>query len=159
MHVQPYPSTQPIKQQILAYAECTSDSEFKGKSAPDLVVKNSVPSLMQSLLNKANRYFSKNVRGKAASAVREMATQVYGRMAVDSRDRSTTLPSLTTGDRYRDDRGGYCNTKAFESCLTAYFCWFKKVTGHVRIEETSLSYNELAFVTLEVSAFSSEAFL
>ncbi|DBA87913.1 TPA: hypothetical protein ACH3X1_004901 [Trebouxia sp. C0004] len=43
----------------------------------------------------ANRYFSKNVRGKAASAVHEMATQVYGRMADDSRDRSTTLQSLT----------------------------------------------------------------
>ncbi|DBA75747.1 TPA: hypothetical protein ACH3X1_010158 [Trebouxia sp. C0004] len=53
-------------------------------------------------------------------------------------------------DRYRDDRGGYCNTKAFESCLIAYFCWFKKVKGHVRIEETSFSYNELAFVTSEV---------
>ncbi|KAL0020249.1 hypothetical protein WJX77_010683 [Trebouxia sp. C0004] len=76
---------------------------------------------MTSLLNKANRYFSKNVRGKAASAVREMATQVYGRMADDSRDRSTMLQSLTTGDRYRDGR-----------------------------EETSFSYNELAFVTLEV---------
>ncbi|DBA98306.1 TPA: hypothetical protein ACH3X1_001226 [Trebouxia sp. C0004] len=98
MHVQPYPSTQTIKQQILVYAECTSDSEFKSKFAPDLVGKNSVPSLMTSLLNKANRYFSKNVRGKAASAVREMATQVYGRMADDSRDRSTMLQSLTTGE-------------------------------------------------------------
>ncbi|DBA98092.1 TPA: hypothetical protein ACH3X1_014713 [Trebouxia sp. C0004] len=90
MHVQPYPSTQTIKQEILVYAECTSDSEFKGKFAPDLVGNNSVPSLMTSPLNKAN-YFSKNVRGKAASAVHEMATHVYGRMADDSRDRSTTL--------------------------------------------------------------------
>ncbi|DBA77814.1 TPA: hypothetical protein ACH3X1_009171 [Trebouxia sp. C0004] len=107
MHVQPYPSTQTIKQQTLVYAECTSDSEFKGKFAPDL----------------ANRYFSDNLRGKAASAVHEMAMQVYDRMADDSRDRSTTLQSLTTDE---------------------------KVTGHVRIEETSFSYNELAFVTLEV---------
>ncbi|DBA92430.1 TPA: hypothetical protein ACH3X1_002667 [Trebouxia sp. C0004] len=53
---------------------------------------------MTSLLNKANRYFSKNVRGKAASAVHEMATQVYGRIADDSRDRSTTLQSLTTDE-------------------------------------------------------------
>ncbi|DBB04096.1 TPA: hypothetical protein ACH3X1_013148 [Trebouxia sp. C0004] len=98
----------------------------------------------------ANRYFSKNVWGKAASAVHEMATQVYGRLADDSKDRSTMLPSLTTGDRYRDDRGGYCNTKAFESCLIAYFRWFKEVKGHVRIEETSFSYNELALVALEV---------
>ncbi len=46
----------------------------------------------------ANRYFSKNVRGKAASAVREMAVQVYGRMVDDSKDRSTTFESLTTGE-------------------------------------------------------------
>lgn len=64
MHVPPYSSTQIIKQQILVYAECTSDSEFKGKFAPDLVGKNSVPPLMTSLLNKANRYFNKSVRGK-----------------------------------------------------------------------------------------------
>ena len=63
------------------------------------------------------------------------------------------------GERYRDDRGGYCNTKALESCLIAYFCWFKKVKGHVKIEETSFSHNELAVVTLEVSALSSEACL
>ena len=61
------------------------------------------------------------------------------------------------GERYKDDRGGYCNTKAFESCLIAYFRWFKKVKGHVTIEDTSFSYNELAFVTLEVSTVSSEA--
>ncbi|DBA98247.1 TPA: hypothetical protein ACH3X1_001171 [Trebouxia sp. C0004] len=129
MHVQPCPSTQTIKQQTLVYAECTSDSEFKGKFAPDLVGKNSVPSLMTSLLNKANRYFSKNVRGKA---------------------HQLCMKWLRKCDRYRDDRGGYCNTKAFESCLIAYFRWFKKVTGHARIQETSFSYNELTFVTLEV---------
>lgn len=114
---------------------------------------------MTSLLNKANRYFSKNVRGKAASAVHEMAVQVYGRMVDDSKDRSATFESLTTGERHRDDRGGYCNTKAFETCFTAYFCWFKKAKGHVKIEDISFSYNELAFVTLEVSALSSEACL
>ncbi len=57
MHVQPYPSTHIIKQQILMYAECTSDSEFKGKFAPDLVGKNSVPPLMTFLLNKVGVLF------------------------------------------------------------------------------------------------------
>ncbi len=46
----------------------------------------------------ANRYFSKNVRGKAASAVREMAVQVHGRMVDDSKDQSTTFESLATGE-------------------------------------------------------------
>ncbi len=39
----------------------------------------------------ANRYFSRNVRGKAALAVCEIAGQVYGRIVDDSRDSSTTL--------------------------------------------------------------------
>lgn len=79
-----------------------------------------------------------------------MAVQVYGRMVDDSKDRSTTSEFLTTGERHGHERGGYCNTKAFESCLIAYFRWFKEAKGHVKIEDTSFSYNELAFVTLEV---------
>ena len=46
-----------LKQQILVYAECTSDSEFKCKFAPDLVGKNSVPPLMTTLLNKVGLLF------------------------------------------------------------------------------------------------------
>ena len=46
----------------------------------------------------ANRYFSKNVRDKAVSAVHETAVQVYGRMVDDSKDRSTTFDCMTTGE-------------------------------------------------------------
>jgi hypothetical protein len=45
-----------------------------------------------------NRYFSRNVRGKAALVLREMAGQVYGRMVDDCRDKSTTLESLKAGE-------------------------------------------------------------
>ena len=46
----------------------------------------------------ANRYFSRNARGKAALAVRDMAGQVYGRMVDDCRDKSTTFESLKAGE-------------------------------------------------------------
>ncbi|DBA98234.1 TPA: hypothetical protein ACH3X1_001158 [Trebouxia sp. C0004] len=52
------------------------------------------------------RCFSKSVTGKAASAVRELAAQVYGKMVDDCRDKSTSFESLKAGDRYRDDMGG-----------------------------------------------------
>ncbi|DBA89363.1 TPA: hypothetical protein ACH3X1_016224 [Trebouxia sp. C0004] len=42
------------------YAACTSDSEIKGKFAPDLVGKNSVPSLT-SLLNKVLKVLNDDV--------------------------------------------------------------------------------------------------
>jgi len=41
-----------------------------------------------------------------------------------------------------------------KSCLIAYYRWFKKIKGHLRVEDTSVSHNKLAFVTLEVSALS-----
>jgi len=53
MHIQPYPTTQAIKQQILVYAECNSSTEFKDKFAPDLVGKNTIAPLMTFVLNKA----------------------------------------------------------------------------------------------------------
>ncbi len=46
----------------------------------------------------AKRYFSKNGRGKAASAVREMALQVYSRMVDDCRNKSTMFESLKAGE-------------------------------------------------------------
>ena len=62
------------------------------------------------------------------------------------------------GDRYKDEAGGYCNTKPFQSCLIAYYRWFKKIKGHLRKEETSFFTIEEAFVTLEVSPLSSAAY-
>jgi hypothetical protein len=57
MHIQPYPTTQAIKQQILVYAECNSSTEFKDKFAPDLVGKNTMAPLMTFLLNKVGFLF------------------------------------------------------------------------------------------------------
>ncbi len=46
----------------------------------------------------ANRYFSRNVSGKAALVLREVAGQVYGRMVDDCRDKSTTFECLKAGE-------------------------------------------------------------
>ncbi len=86
MHVQPYPSTQTIKQQIHVYAECTSDSEFKGKFAPDLVGENSVP----TLLNKVGVLFQH-------CTVQLQVPEVYSSLQLYSQVMSTALVSDLTG--------------------------------------------------------------
>jgi len=73
----------------------------------------------------ANRYFSRIVRGKAALAVREMAWQVYGRMANDCRDKSTTFESLKAGEVLSP-------TDTFASCCeTKWQCIFRNPMAHV----------------------------
>ena len=52
MHIEPHPITHIIKQQILVYVECTSNTEFKDNFAPELVGKNTTASLMTILLDK-----------------------------------------------------------------------------------------------------------
>ena len=63
-----------------------------------LTMSTRTPFRPSHVVLQANRYRSKTVRGKAAPVVREMAVQVYGRMVDDSKDRSTTFESLTTGE-------------------------------------------------------------
>jgi len=51
-HIEPYPTTHIIKQKILVYAECNSNTEFEDKFAPELVGKNTMAPLPTMLLNK-----------------------------------------------------------------------------------------------------------
>ncbi|DBB07101.1 TPA: hypothetical protein ACH3X1_011680 [Trebouxia sp. C0004] len=100
-HIGAYPTTC-IRQRILAYAECASESAFAEKYDPAVLVKIKVvqqPKVLASLKTKANRHFSKNARGnlKGAAVVRDAARQAYATMVDKSKDGSITLATLTSG--------------------------------------------------------------
>ena len=52
MRLEPFPPTRLIKQQILVYAECTSDTQFVEKYDPGARAQGRQPQLMTDLMVK-----------------------------------------------------------------------------------------------------------
>ena len=54
------------------------------------------------------------------------------------------------GEVFRDRPKGLCDTSAFEACVMAYDAWLHP-TACNELKNVSLTMNEVAFVTMEVS--------